>query len=156
MHKRVRTSVAAAGLVAALALAGCGSDDGDDAGKDAKTSASPTEAGGGSADSGSIEGAWSGKTDGKSVDLAVTGTKAVLIADGHACTGEVADMGKPMLSLKCADGNTDRTMSAIESNDGKTLVISWDAGAKDTLTKSATGELPEGLPTGIPTGVPTP
>lgn len=156
MHKRVRTSLAAAGLVAALALTGCGSDDGDDAGKDAKASASPTEAGGGDAGSASIEGAWFGKTDGKSVDLAVTGTKAVLIADGHACTGEVADMGKPMLSLKCADGNTDRTMGAIESNDGKTLVISWDAGAKDTLTKSATGQLPEGLPTGLPTGVPTP
>ncbi|MFF4229195.1 hypothetical protein [Streptomyces sp. NPDC001820] len=156
MHKRVRTSVAAAALVAALALTGCGSDDSDDAGKDAKAPAAPTDAGGGGAGSGNVEGAWSGKTDGKSVDLAVTGTKAVLIADGHACTGEVADMGKPMLSLKCADGNTDRTMGTIESNDGKTLVISWDAGAKDTLTKSATGKLPEGLPTGMPTGIPTP
>ncbi|NUL05421.1 hypothetical protein HRW07_19715 [Streptomyces lunaelactis] len=152
MHKLVRTSLAAAGLVAALALTGCGSDDGDDAGKDSASTA-PAEAGSGgdAAKGGSIEGAWSGKTDGKTVDLAVTGTKAVLLADGHACTGDVADMGKQMLTLKCADGNTDRTMGSIESNDGKTLVISWDAGAKDTLTKSATGTLPTGLPTGLPT-----
>lgn len=155
MHKRVRTSVAAAGLVAAaaLVLAGCGSDGGDDAGK-AKASTAPTNAGGDAGtggDSGNIEGAWAGVTEGKAVSLAVTGTKAVLLADGHACTGEVSDMGKQMLSLKCADGNTDRTMGSIESNDGKTLVISWGAGAKDTLTKSAAGKLPTGLPTGIPT-----
>jgi hypothetical protein len=42
-------------------------------------------------------------------------------------------------------------MGTIESNDGKTLVISWDAGAKDTLTRTVAGELPKGLPTGIPT-----
>ncbi len=155
MHKRVRTSVTAAGLIAAatLVLTGCGSDDSGDSSKD-KTSTAPTEAGdgGGEKPSGDIEGAWTGKSDGTSVDLAVTGKKAVLLAEGHACSGDVADMGgKPMLSLKCADGNTDRTMGAIESNDGKTLVISWDAGKKDTLTKSASGKLPEGLPTGIPT-----
>ncbi|MFD9219901.1 hypothetical protein ACFWDI_07715 [Streptomyces sp. NPDC060064] len=150
MHKLVRRSVAAAGLVAALALTGCGSS--DDAAKD-KPSTTPTQAGGGGGDaaSGNIEGAWAGVTESKAVSLAVTGTKAVLLADGHACTGEVSDMGKQMLSLKCADGNTDRTMGTIESNDGKTLVISWDAGAKDTLTKSAAGKLPTGLPTGIPT-----
>ncbi|MFF0062757.1 hypothetical protein ACFYRC_14610 [Streptomyces sp. NPDC005279] len=153
MHKRVRRSVAAAGLVAAaaLVLSGCGSDGGDDAGKE-KASTAPTEAGGDAgAGSGNIEGAWAGVNEGKAVSLAVTGTKAVLLADGHACTGEVSDMGKQMLSLKCADGNTDRTMGSIESNDGKTLVISWDAGAKDTLIKSAAGKLPTGLPTGIPT-----
>ncbi|MGW0557101.1 hypothetical protein ACWDZ6_23385 [Streptomyces sp. NPDC002926] len=153
MHKRVRRSVAAAGLVAAaaLVLSGCGSDGGDDAGKE-KASTAPTEAGGDAgAGSGNIEGAWAGVTEGKAVSLAVTGTKAVLLADGHACTGEVSDMGKQMLSLKCADGNTDRTMGSIESNDGKTLVISWDAGAKDMLIKSAAGKLPTGLPTGIPT-----
>jgi hypothetical protein len=146
-------SVAAAGLVAALAVTGCGGDGGDDSAKDAAATATPTgseaEAGAGSA---SIEGAWSGKTEGgKSIDLAVTGTKAVLLADGHACTGDVADHGKLMLSLKCADGNTDRTMGAIESNDGKSLVISWDAGAKDTLSKAAAGALPPGLPSGLPT-----
>ncbi|MGW3624378.1 hypothetical protein [Streptomyces sp. NPDC000880] len=151
MHKRVRTSVAAAGLVAALALTGCGSGGGADAGKDTKTSAAPTQAGDGATGSGSIEGAWTGVTDGKAVALTVSGKTAAVIADGHVCTGEVMDHGKPMLSLKCADGNTDRSMGSIESNDGTTLVVSWGAGAKDTLTKTDPAKLPTGLPTGIPT-----
>jgi hypothetical protein len=157
VHKRVRTSVTAAGLVAALALTGCSSSDSDGASKD-KTSAKPTEAGGGDggATSGSIEGAWSGVTDGKTVALSVSGKIAAVVADGHVCTGQVTNHGKPMLSLKCADGNTDRTMGSIESNDGTTLVVSWDAGAKDTLTKTDPGKLPKGLPTGLPTGIPTP
>ncbi|WP_405571645.1 hypothetical protein [Streptomyces sp. NBC_01167] len=158
MHQRVRMSMAAAGLVAAaaLVLTGCGSDDSADSGEKTSSGA-PTPSGGGDKPSGDIEGAWTGKTDGKSVDLAVTGKKAVLMADGRACTGDLADMGgEPMLSLKCSDGNTDRTMGSIESNDGKTLVIAWDAGKKDTLTKSASGKLPEGLPSTLPTGIPTP
>jgi hypothetical protein len=154
VHKRVRTSVVAAGLVAALALTGCSSGDNDDTGKD-KTSAKPTETGGGDGDgtaaSGNIEGAWAGVTDGKTVALSVSGKIAAVVADGHVCTGQVTDHGKPMLSLKCADGNTDRTMGSIESNDGTTLVVSWDAGAKDSLTKTDPGKLPTGLPTGIPT-----
>ncbi|GGT27286.1 hypothetical protein GCM10010271_33790 [Streptomyces kurssanovii] len=159
MLKLVRTSAVAAGLVAALALTGCGSGDSDDAGKD-KATASPTEAGG---DSGGgegrardIEGTWTGLSDGKPVALSVQGSNAAIVADGHACTGEVQDTGKQMLSLKCADGNTDRTLGSIESNDGTTLVISWDAGKKDTLKKSEAGALPDGLPTGLPSDFPTP
>jgi len=89
-------------------------------------------------------------TDGKPVALSITGKTAAVLADGHACTGEVADHGKPMLTLKCADGNTDRTMGAVESNDGTTMVVSWDAGKRDTLTKTDPGKLPD-LPSGIPT-----
>ncbi|MET7618432.1 hypothetical protein [Streptomyces sp. NPDC005408] len=155
MHKRVRMSVAAAGLVGALALTGCGSNS-DDASKD-KPSATSTEAGQeGGGSQGSLDGAWSGVTDGKAVALSVSGKTAAVVADGHVCTGEVADHGKPMLTLKCADGNTDRTMGSIESNDGTKLVVSWEAGAKDTLTKTDAGKLPKGLPTGLPTGIPTP
>ncbi|MFF3288927.1 hypothetical protein [Streptomyces sp. NPDC003023] len=154
MPKLVRTAAVAAGFFAALALTGCGSGESDDAGKDAKASASPAETGGdtgGEGRSRDIEGTWTGTSEGKPVALSVTGGNAALVADGHACTGEVQDMGKQMLSLKCADGNTDRTMGSIESNDGTTLVISWDAGKKDTLKKSEDGELPDGLPTGLPT-----
>lgn len=153
MHKRVRVSVAAAGLVAALALTGCGSSDSDDATKE-KASDAPTSAGQDGSSGGaqqSAEGAWSGVSNGKAVALSVAGKTAVVVADGHVCTGAVADMsGKPMLSMKCADGNTDRTMGSIVSNDGKKLVVSWDAGAKDTLTKTEPGKLPKGLPTSIP------
>ncbi|MFF8844788.1 hypothetical protein ACF08N_19060 [Streptomyces sp. NPDC015127] len=158
MHKLVRMSAAAAGLVAALALTGCGSSESDDTGKGDKASAAPTESGGTGGGEGrprDVEGTWTGMSDGKPVALSVTQGKAALLADGHACTGEVQDMGKQTLSLKCADGNTDRTMGSVESNDGTTLVISWDAGKKDTLKKSEDGQLPEGLPTGLPTGVPS-
>ncbi|QIP85379.1 hypothetical protein GLX30_16535 [Streptomyces sp. Tu 2975] len=162
MLKLVRTSAVAAGLVAALALTGCGSgdSDSDDAGKDQAT-ASPTDAGGDSGDSGEgrardIEGTWTGLSDGKPVALSVQDSNAAIVADGHACTGEVQDTGKQILALKCADGNTDRTLGSIESNDGTTLVISWDAGKKDTLKKSEAGALPDGLPTGLPSDFPTP
>ena len=160
VHQLVRTSVAAAGLVAVLALTGCSSDSdgGGDAGKDTSSSA-PTEAGstggGGSGEDAkgeSLEGTWAGTTDGKIVALSVTGTTAGVIADGHACTGTLQDHdGEQMLSLKCADGSKDRTMGSIESNDGKTLVVSWEGGAKDTLKKSDPGAMPSGLPEGLPT-----
>ncbi|MFD5111511.1 hypothetical protein ACFVWX_00380 [Streptomyces sp. NPDC058220] len=169
MHKLIRTSVAAAGLAAALVLTGCGgdSDSGSDSGKDKGGAAassgtasgdagSGSDAGsdsgsGGDASGGSIEGTWAGLSDGKAVALSVKAGKVALVADQHVCQGTVEDMGEPMLSLKCADGNTDRTMGTIESNDGKTLVISWDAGKKDTLAKAEDGKLPGGLPTSLPT-----
>ncbi|MFC8532404.1 hypothetical protein ACFUJY_00370 [Streptomyces sp. NPDC057249] len=161
MYKLARTgAVLATGLLTALALTGCGSDgDKGDSGKDTETSASPTAdassdapsgtdggTGGGSAgDAKALEGAWAGKTDGKAVVLSVVAGKAVVVAESHVCTGTVTDMGKPMLELKCADGDTARTMGSVESNDGKTVVISWDAGAKDTLAKTDSDSL-EGIP----------
>ncbi|QXE39151.1 hypothetical protein KQY30_15120 [Streptomyces sp. GMY02] len=177
MQKLVRTSAATAGLVAALAFAltGCGGDGADgDSGKDSSSSGTPSATASGSGSSsgsdsnsgsgsgsggdagGGVEGTWAGLTDGKAVALSVKAGKVALVADNHVCQGSVEDMGEPMLSLTCADGNTDRTMGSIESNDGKTLVISWGKGTKDTLTKTETGVFPEGLPTDLPTAVPTP
>lgn len=78
--------------------------------------------------------------------LSVASGKAVIVAESHVCSGTAKDMGnKPMLALTCADGDTDRTMGAIESNDGKTVVVSWDGGTKDTLAKTDADSL-EGLP----------
>ncbi|WP_405614186.1 hypothetical protein [Streptomyces sp. NBC_01508] len=161
VHKLVRTSVAAAGLAVALTLAGCGGgDSGDDSAKDKGTTApapgepdaddaEATPDAGGTADS--LEGSWAGMTAGKAVALSVKEGKVALIADEHICQGDVQDMGgEPMLALKCADGNTDRTMGSIDSNDGKKLVLSWEGGTKDSLTKTEPGELPDGLPTDIP------
>ncbi|MEV8396981.1 hypothetical protein [Streptomyces niveus] len=162
MRRLVRSGVAAAGLVVALTLGGCGGgDSGDDSGKD-KNSEAPApsasdDAGGDEATpdatttADSLEGSWAGMTEGKAVALSVKEGKAALIADEHICQGAVEDMGgEPMLSLKCADGNTDRTMGSIDSNDGKTLVLSWEGGTKDSLTKTDPGKLPDELPTGIP------
>ncbi|WP_066946566.1 hypothetical protein [Streptomyces lushanensis] len=173
MQKLLRPSLAAAGLVTALALAltGCGggSGDGVDSGKDKGGADAPSASAdgsgsdaGASADTGSggagasaVEGSWAGLTDGKAVALSVKGGKVALVADSHVCQGSVEDMGEPMLSLTCADGNTDRTMGSIESNDGKTLVIAWDKGKKDKLAKTGTGALPEGLPEDLPEDLPT-
>ncbi|WP_329021738.1 hypothetical protein [Streptomyces sp. NBC_00690] len=117
-----------------------------------------------------VEGAWTGTTGGKKVDLAITGRKAALVTEGRACTGEVADhrtsaSASPLptassptsplptsplptspltLTLKCVDGNTKRTIGRIESGDGATLVISWAAGPKDTLLRAAEQALPTG------------
>ncbi|MDX3850946.1 hypothetical protein [Streptomyces sp. AK02-01A] len=157
MRRLVRTSVIAAGLVAALALTGCGAgDSGADPAEDRSGTAAsgPTGSGapdsGGDAASGGIDGTWAALTDGKAVALSVKAGKVALVADQHVCQGSVEDMGEPMLSLKCPDGNSDRTMGAIESNDGKTLVISWGSGKKDTLTKTVDGKLPGGPPTSVP------
>lgn len=166
MYERVRTgTVVAAGLLTALALTGCGGDsDQDGAGRSSGSSATPAPAGSASDDPGSgadgatgglkaLEGAWAGQTDGRAVVLSVASGKAVIVADSHVCSGTAKDMGKPMLALTCADGDTDRTMGTIESNDGKTVVVSWDGGAKDTLAKTDADSL-EGLPD-LP-GLPTP
>ncbi|MFD3913582.1 hypothetical protein [Streptomyces sp. NPDC058603] len=173
MQTLVRSGAAAAGLVVTLALTltGCGGDGGGEGGGPAKdeggatapsatggeSSASTADSNSGSgADAVSVEGTWAGLSDGKTVALSVKSGKVALVADRHVCQGAVEDMGEPMFSLKCADGNTDRTMGTIESNDGKTLVIAWGKGVKDTLAKAGDDKLPEGLPSELPTDLPTP
>ncbi|MEU3654611.1 hypothetical protein AB0E67_17625 [Streptomyces sp. NPDC032161] len=174
MWKVVRSgAVIAAGLLTALTLTGCGGGDGGDGGKNGpgngqdagKTGRAPggdgsgDDTGGGPGNgsgsgsgsgstngAGALEGAWAGKTDGKAVVLSVASGKAVLITEQGACTGEVRDTGRVTLTLKCADGSTDRTDGTVESVNGRTVVVSWSAGTKDTLAKTAPGALPSGLP----------
>lgn len=163
MDRFVRTgAVIAASLVTALALTACGSDgDGDGGGaRKGKGSGSGSDDSGSGSSSGStsgstgtpgagaseLEGTWAGLTDGKAVMLSVASGKVALVAEQDVCQGDVKDHGKVMLTLKCADGSTERTMGSVESNDGTTLVVSWDAGAKDTLTKTDGTSLPTGLP----------
>nr|WSW68479.1 hypothetical protein OG461_21000 [Streptomyces sp. NBC_00995] len=158
MDKRVRTvAVVATGLLTALALTGCGGDGGKDgADRGAGATATPAPAGSTDDDSASgadgatggtraLEGAWAGLTDGKAVVLSVASGKAVVVADSHVCSGTAKDTGKPALVLTCADGDTARTRGAVESNDGKTVVVSWEGGTKDTLAKTDADSL-EGLP----------
>ncbi|MFI7387455.1 hypothetical protein [Streptomyces sp. NPDC049813] len=172
MRIRNRVVVGVAAVVAALAVTGCSGDDGGGSGGGGgggggKEESSPASGGASSGSDGSgpagsagsakdSEGIWSATTGGQAVVLVVGGTQASLsTGDGHLCTGTVTDAAKPALDLKCADGNTDRTVGAIESNDGKTMKVSWKAGTADTFTKSADGKLPTGLPTGLPSGEPT-
>ncbi|WP_411116359.1 hypothetical protein [Streptomyces sp. 058-1L] len=152
MTRFVRTGgVVVAALAASLALTACGSD--DDAGKrsggDAGSSAKPGDgqaSGGGGTDTAALDGTWVGLTDGKNVTVSITAGKVALVADQAVCQGDVKDMGEVMLALKCTGGANDRTMGAIESNDGNKLVLSWDGGVKDTLSKADPGKLPTDLP----------
>lgn len=163
MTRSLRTgAVMVAALAASLALTACGSDDaGKDSGADSAPSAEPgggdngsgESAGSGGADAAALEGTWVGLTDGKSVTASITARKVALVADQSVCQGDVKDMGgEPMLALKCTGGAADRTMGAIDSVDGTKLVVSWDGGVKDTLTKADPGKLPSGMPSlpGIP------
>ncbi|MFE9697749.1 hypothetical protein [Streptomyces sp. NPDC006270] len=156
MTRSLRTgAMAVAALAASLALTACGSDDAD---KDAKTgsaaSATPGggdngsgESAGSGTDAAALEGTWAGLTDGKNVTVSITARKVALVADRSVCQGDVKDMGgEPMLALKCTGGSTDRTMGAIDSVDGTKLVVSWDGGVKDTLTKADPGKLPTDMP----------
>jgi hypothetical protein len=155
-------AVTIAGTVAAAALllTACGSDSDDgkkDTSKDtpsAQDSSAPAEGG---ADS-KVTGAYLAKTGGEAIILSISGEKAVLVAGKHSCTGDYTDMGEKMLMLKCADGDTDRTMGKVApSADGKTLTVDWDAlSENDTFTRTASpSDLPSDLPTSFPSGIPT-
>ncbi|MFF3264241.1 hypothetical protein ACFYWO_34355 [Streptomyces sp. NPDC002932] len=169
MRRLVRTgAVVATGLLTALALTGCGSDndkpDSDsDKGSGSASAPAPDHSDGSSTGGGdgasdgaastggpkALEGAWAGQTDGKAVVLSVAHGKAVVVADSHVCSGSAKGTDKVTLDLRCADGDTDRTAGTIESNDGKTVVVAWDGGTKDSLGKTDADSL-EGLP-GLPT-----
>ncbi|MEU2131645.1 hypothetical protein [Streptomyces sp. NPDC018352] len=151
MHGVVRTGAAiAAGILCTAALTSCS---GDSAKSDERGGSTASDRPGRQADDNSgsgtdaaaLEGGWAGKTDGKAVVLSVASGKAVLVTEQHACTGTVQGAGKVTLTLKCVDGD-DRTSGSVDSNDGKTAVISWDSGVKDTLAKTDPGALPSGLP----------
>ncbi|MFH9268174.1 hypothetical protein ACH4KN_28570 [Streptomyces sp. NPDC017546] len=157
MTRSLRTgAVAVAALAASLALTACGGDDASkDSGADSSASATPgsggngsgESAGGGAADPAALEGTWVGLTDAKNVTVSISARKVALVADQSVCQGDVKDMGgEPMLALKCTGGSTDRTMGAIDSVDGTKLVLSWDGGVKDTLTKADPAKLPSGMP----------
>lgn len=163
MTRSLRTgAVAVAALAASFALTACGGDDADkDSGADASASATPGAGGGedsgasgsGAVDAAALEGTWVGLTEGKNVTVSVASRQVALVADQSVCQGEVKDMGgEPMLALKCTGGSTDRTMGAIDAVDGSKLVVSWDGGVKDTLTKAEAGKLPSGMPSlpGLP------
>ncbi|MGW2084713.1 hypothetical protein [Streptomyces sp. NPDC001880] len=159
MRRGVRTgAVIATGILTAVALTGCSSDSkkndepagGSGAGQ---TAPAPGDDSGSETDAAALEGGWAGKTDGKAVVLSVSSGKAALLTEQHACTGTAQGTGKVTLTLKCVDGGEDRTTGSVESNDGKTVVVSWDSGVKDTLAKTDPGALPSGLPDleGLPT-----
>ncbi len=154
MQKLVRNSVAAAvALASALALTACGSGDGD-GGKDGAASAAPSAAaspgagaGAGSVSLADAEGAWVGATDGKAVTLTISkGGQAVVISEAHVCQGVAKEGAALTLTLTCKDGGTDRTSGTVRSADGTRLVVAWDSGRTDTLTKPAAGVLPSNLP----------
>ncbi|MFE5238601.1 MULTISPECIES: hypothetical protein [unclassified Streptomyces] len=156
MDRLPRTgALISAALVAAVTLTACGSgDESDDApssaGSGASRSTTPShdgaDEGAGRAEATALEGTWAGESDGNPIALSVSSGKVGLVADQHVCGGEVKDMGEVTLVLKCIDGNTDRAMGTVKSNDGKKLVVSWEAGGEDTLTKAPSGTLPPGLP----------
>ncbi|MHB9753058.1 hypothetical protein ACYBSK_01565 [Streptomyces sp. BYX5S] len=175
-NRTVRGGVGAvAAVLAVLVVGGCGGDDGGGDEKDAAAggssasasasasapaSASPGEeasgdgasAGAGAGSVKDAQGIWSATSDGKPVVLVVGDKQAALTTgDGHLCTGTLTGADKPALTLKCADGNTDRTAGSVESNDGSTMRVSWKTGEQDTFKKTKGGELPTALPSGLPT-----
>ena len=159
---QVRIAAAAAGLAAALVLAGCGSDDGagdDGAGDDdssPETSAEPTEStdtgggsGGSTAEAEGLEGSWLTTKDGKAVALVITGRKAALFSTGGSpCGGTAGETaGMQMIALKCTDGNKDRAEGMVDSVNSTTLKVTWKDFGEETYRKSEDGKLPTGLPT---------
>ncbi len=145
------------GLVAALAVAGCGSDGGDDEGgkKDRGSAAgSGGSDGGGSGGSGegSLEGSWITTTGGKPLALVIHEKAASLVGEDVMCSGTA---GGGTITLKCPQGNGDRTKGQVESVDAKTLKVSWEGAGQDEFLKTEGGKPPKGLPTDLPTDLPS-
>ncbi|MER5771321.1 hypothetical protein [Streptomyces sp. NPDC001985] len=163
---RIRTSMAAAGLVAAasLVLSGCAGDDSGgtdtsradsskgqekESGKDegaASDAPDAPEATAGKADPAALQGQWMGRTDGTTVTIGIKDKTVVLLTADGACNGEVADHGDQMLAMTCAGGKQKRTMGTVRSADAKKLVVDWGDGITDTLTKAKLDSLPTKLP----------
>ncbi|WP_338932971.1 hypothetical protein WEB32_32525 [Streptomyces netropsis] len=143
-----------AAFIVAVLLTGCGGGGG---GGDAQTgdkpsaSASAGTSGNGTpakeGASGSIDGVYAAapSADG-AVGLSISHGRAALYAGGgkRVCTGTVGEGTGPVtLTLTCGDGNTDRTRGKVERSSGKTVVVSWESGKKDTFTRTgAAAELP--------------
>ncbi|MDT9680953.1 hypothetical protein RND61_02445 [Streptomyces sp. TRM76323] len=150
MQKLVRKGAAvAAVLVSAVALTACGSNDesaatGGSGGSAAPSAGTSKAAGVALADA---EGTWLGTTDGKPVTLTVNkGGQAVVISEAHVCQGTAKEGDALTLALTCKDGDTDRASGTIRSADGERLVVAWDSGKTDTLSKPAVSGLPTNLP----------
>ncbi|MEU3387572.1 hypothetical protein [Streptomyces albidoflavus] len=161
MRKSVRISVAAS-AAALLLLTGCGSDSdsgggtgrhtGGSHGSDSDGDGATGGSGGASPAPGSADGAWHATVDGTSLFLTITGNQAATIGQG-SCAGTYQAR---TLSLKCADGSTDRTDGKAElSGDGDTLTVSWEASGEETFRRVDPGTLPQELPTGLPTELPS-
>ncbi|MFF5900356.1 hypothetical protein ACFY8O_31180 [Streptomyces argenteolus] len=157
MDRLPRTgALIAAALTVALSLTACGGG-GDDEATGTTPSArsgSPRSTAPAADDSAetveaakALEGTWTGGSKSDPVALSVTSGKAALIADRHVCQGEVKHTGEVVLALKCLDGNTDRARGTVESNDGGKLVLSWEDGTEDTLTRTPTSTASPALPT---------
>lgn len=164
MRKLVRISVAAS-AAALLLLTGCGSD-GDSSGggtgkhkggshgsdSDGDGGTGGSGSGGASAAPGSADGAWHATADGTSLFLTITGNQAATIGKG-SCAGTYQAR---VISLKCADGSTDRTYGKAElSGDGDSLTVSWEASGEETFRRVDPGTLPQELPTDLPTELPS-
>ncbi|CAL9488807.1 hypothetical protein [Streptomyces sp. enrichment culture] len=151
MRKLVRKGAAvAAVLVSAVALSACGSDGKSAEPGDKGGSAAPSAKDPQGADSVALAdavGTWLGKTDDKSVTLTVSeGGQTVVISDAHVCQGTAKEGDALALALTCKDGNTDRVSGTVRSADGKQLVVAWDSGKTDTLSKLDVSGLPTNMP----------
>ncbi|CAL9494078.1 hypothetical protein [Streptomyces sp. enrichment culture] len=150
MRKLVRKGAAVtAVLVAAVALSACGSDDKSAKPQD-KGGATPSAADPQPAEAVALAdavGTWLGKADDKSVTLTISkGGQTVVISDAHVCQGTAKEGGALTLALTCKDGNTDRSSGKVTSADGKQLVVAWESGRTDTLTKLDVSGLPTNMP----------
>lgn len=141
-----------AALVAAVLMTGCDSGGDQDGGKKeaGAPSASSSPARGGAPDGkggSALDGVYAARSGDGPVGLSVYQGKAALYADNgkRACTGTVGVAKKPVaFTLTCADGNTDRASGKVEHSDGKTLVVSWAGGKKDTFSRTGdAARLPE-------------
>lgn len=176
-YARVRVLVrragvaSAAGVAAALLLAGCSGDGGSDdgastpgsgsgstpssgsgSGSDSSSSSSSSESAssGGTSEDSALVGSWLTTSKGDAVALVINGAKAALFATGGTvCSGTGGkEAGMQMIRLTCTDGNKDRAEGMVDSVDRTSMKVTWESSlGTETYTKAEGGQLPSGLPT---------
>ncbi|MFH9105377.1 hypothetical protein ACH4LN_03560 [Streptomyces albus] len=128
---------AAALLLTAALLTGCGSSGGDsaedkggaDSAKEEKHTSAPERSASSAPKGDGLDGTWrAGNKDSPFKTLTITGTKVKTTGE-QSCPGELSDAGgeKPRIELHCAKPVNGREKGAVKMKpDGTKLSISWD------------------------------
>ncbi|MBD0743100.1 hypothetical protein [Streptomyces sp. CBMA152] len=149
MHQNRRTmAVASAGLLAAVALTACSSNESTSNNTD-KASDKPSSAPTGT--SKDLAGMWLPADGNKEWALLFTSQRTTTLTGRHFCTGPFAEeAGATVLKLTCADGETAYTAGTVKRT-GDKIEVSWAGGERQEYVRA-----PRAKATGLPTTMPTP
>ncbi|MEV6804279.1 hypothetical protein [Streptomyces sp. NPDC051132] len=143
MIKRVHQ--AAVVVAAVVALSGCGGAESGEAKPSVSSVTTPT---GGAGDGtlsaqdaddevdATLTGSWASFSAGPPVVLRIEGSRVELLGESH-CRGTLSkEDGRQVITLKCDDGNTDRTRGEIYRSRTSTMTVDWEGFGADSMQRT--------------------